>query len=88
MASTQIILYVIIAILVLTVIGLAIPLGICAQKHDEEGLCLCRGGGVKQEVNRAEQMKRYNDGRTEFSDFGFPPQYVHDFANPSDVQTI
>lgn len=29
---------------VLTVIGLSIPLCICAQKKYEEGLCLCRGG--------------------------------------------
>lgn len=81
MATTQM-LYIIIAILVLTVIGLAIPLGICAQRQNEENLCMCRGGGVKQGVDREEQMKRYNEGRTEFSDFDSPPQYVYEFANP------
>ena len=81
MSSTQM-LYIVITVLILTVIGLAIPLGIYTQKHSQEGLCMCRGGGVKQYVDRSEQMKSYNEGRTEYSDFINPPEYVYEFADP------
>jgi hypothetical protein len=76
------ILYTIVAILSLAVIVLAVYVGMYMKNPIKEGLCSCRGPGVMQHVNREEQMKMYNNGRTEYSDFGSPPRYLYDATNP------
>ena len=87
MVSTQM-LYMIIAVLVLAVIGLAIPLGIYIQKCTNEGLCMCRGGGWMQNVDRDEQMKKYNAGHTEYSDFGSRSAINMAWADPPYVNKM
>jgi len=81
MVSTQM-LYVIIIVLTLAVIGLAIPLGIYMQKSTEEGLCLCRSGGlVMQDVERNQRMQEYNHGLTEYSELE-KPNWLTAAVNP------
>ena len=74
----------IIVLLFLALVGVSITLGIYMKKYgyNKEGLCLCRGPGVAECVNRDEQMRKYNAGLTEYSNFDKPPDYLYKAVDP------